>query len=167
VAEVYQLSASDEAATQELGERLASLLFPGAIIALEGPLGAGKTRLVRAIAHGLGIGAGQAVTSPTFVLIQEYEARLPIFHFDAYRLAGEAEFFDLGVHEYFQGNGVCLVEWADRVPGCLPAAYLRIRIHVSGPESREFLLEGFGRAYENIVHDVRSTALSRTDKDIR
>src|SRR5437867_9640444 len=99
-------------ATMQFGRRLAQLLFPGAVVALIGPLGAGKTQLVRAVAEGLGIADSRAVSSPTFVLIQEYAARLPIYHFDAYRLHGPREFFDLGAHEYFEGKGVCLVEWA-------------------------------------------------------
>src|SRR6202050_4044804 len=104
--------------TQLFGRRLAGLLFPGAVIALIGPLGAGKTHLVRAVAEGLGIADSRLVSSPTFVLIQEYQARLPIYHFDAYRLRGAEELFDLGVHEYFADKGVCLVEWADRVQAC-------------------------------------------------
>src|SRR5204863_10131813 len=84
-------------ATEDFGRRLSELLFPGAVVGLIGPLGAGKTHLVRAIAEGLGLRDG-AVSSPTFVLIQEYDARLPIYHFDAYRLRSEGEFFDLGVH---------------------------------------------------------------------
>ena len=114
------VEAADVAGTEDFGRRLADVLFPGAVIALIGPLGAGKTHLVRAIALGLGIVNPNQVSSPTFVLIQEYTGRLPIYHFDTYRLKTEAEFEDLGVHEYFQGNGVCLVEWADKVPGCLP-----------------------------------------------
>src|SRR5258705_4646967 len=99
------LSVDDLAGTSRLGRALAAALFPGAVVALIGPLGAGKTHLVRAIAEGLGADPAQ-VTSPTFVLIQEYEGRLPIYHFDAYRLKNEAEFADLGVHEYFHGSGV-------------------------------------------------------------
>src|SRR5437588_10296864 len=93
----------DLSATEAFGRRLAGLLFPGAVVGLVGPLGAGKTHLVRAVAEGLGIADPGAVSSPTFVLIQEYDARLPVYHFDAYRLHGEAEFFDLGAHEYFAG----------------------------------------------------------------
>src|SRR6266478_4915648 len=100
-------------ATMSFGRRLAERLFPGAVIALVGPLGAGKTHLVRAVAEGLGIADSRVVSSPTFVLIQEYDARLPIYHFDAYRLRSAAEFAELGVNEYFEGDGVCLVEWAD------------------------------------------------------
>src|SRR5207253_5055917 len=122
----------EPAATTALGQRLACEMFPGAVIALLGPLGAGKTYLVRAIAEGLGIANSRVVSSPTFVLIQEYQARLPIYHFDAYRLKSESEFFDLGAHEYFAGSGVCLVEWADRVAGCLPAEHLRIGLTITG-----------------------------------
>lgn len=141
----------NQAATDEFGQRLASFLFPGAVIALVGPLGAGKTHLARAIAVGLAIGNPNEVSSPTFVLIQEYDARLPIYHFDAYRLKTEAEFADLGVHEYFQGQGVCLVEWADKVMGCLPAEFLTIEIVVTGMETRRLEIDGRGERYEAIL----------------
>src|ERR1700733_4178344 len=97
-------------ATCELGRRLAESLFAGAVIALVGPLGAGKTYLVRAVVEGLG-GIGRQVVSPTFTLIHEYSARLPVYHFDTYRLHGEGEFLDLGAHEYLEDAGVCLIEW--------------------------------------------------------
>jgi len=139
------------AETDALGRRLGSLLFPGAVVALIGPLGAGKTHLVRAIAMGLDVVNPNQVSSPTFVLIQEYEARLPIYHFDAYRLRTEAEFAELGVHEYFQGYGVCLVEWADKVPGCLPEEYLQIKIKVTGAESRRFEMVARGKVYEKLL----------------
>src|SRR5438876_8541699 len=102
--EAFTIEVPDLDATMAFGRRLGALLFPGAVVALVGPLGAGKTHLVRAIAEGLG-GNPNQVTSPTFVLIQEYDARLPIYHFDAYRLKDEREFADLGVHEYFEGDG--------------------------------------------------------------
>src|SRR5207253_10722807 len=130
MAEPLTVDLPDLAATPALGRRLGGLLFPGAVVALVGPLGAGKTHLVRAVAEGLGIADSRAVSSPTFVLIQEYDARLPVYHFDAYRLRGPAEFFDLGAHEYFDGRGVCLVEWADRVEACLPAEQLRVTITI-------------------------------------
>src|SRR5438309_12001365 len=116
--ESFTIEIPDLDATLAFGRRLAELLFSGAVVALVGPLGAGKTHLVRAVAEGLGIADSRVVNSPTFVLIQEYVARLPVYHFDAYRLRAPAEFSDLGVHEYFEGDGVSLVEWADRVEAC-------------------------------------------------
>jgi tRNA threonylcarbamoyladenosine biosynthesis protein TsaE len=145
------LELPDPEATTNFGRRLGSLLFPGAVVALIGPLGAGKTLLTRAIAEGLGIADGRAVSSPTFVLIQEYQAGLPIYHFDAYRLHGEADFFDLGGHEYFDGAGVCLVEWADRVEAALPAEHLRLTLTVTGATTRQLQIEGRGERYATLV----------------
>jgi tRNA threonylcarbamoyladenosine biosynthesis protein TsaE len=141
----------DLAVTQAFGRRLGQQLWPGAVIALVGELGAGKTQLARAIAEGLDIADSRAVTSPTFVLVQEYAARLPIYHFDAYRLRTEAEFAELGVHEYFDSGGVCLIEWADRVPGCLPAEHLRITLTLTGETSRRAVVEGKGEEYEKLM----------------
>jgi tRNA threonylcarbamoyladenosine biosynthesis protein TsaE len=150
--ETLTLDLPDLAATETFGRRLGRLLFPGAVVALVGPLGAGKTHLTRAVAEGLGLTDGRAVSSPTFVLIQEYRARVPIYHFDAYRLRGEAEFFDLGAHEYFDGAGVCLVEWADRVPGCLPPEHLRVELTVTGETSRRVRVTAAGERYEDVIH---------------
>jgi tRNA threonylcarbamoyladenosine biosynthesis protein TsaE len=147
----------DLAATQAFGQRLGQRLWPGAVIALIGELGAGKTQLTRAIAEGLGIVDSRVITSPTFVLVQEHPARLPIYHFDAYRLKTEAEFADLGAHEYFESEGVCLVEWADRVPGCLPAEHLRITLVVTGETSRRVVVEGKGSANEKLVAELMGT----------
>src|SRR5882724_9260492 len=99
MAESFSLDLEGLPATEEFGRRLGTLLFPGAVIGLIGPLGAGKTHFVRAVAEGLGVDDSRVVTSPTFVLIQEYAGHLPIFHFDAYRLHGDAEFLELGADE--------------------------------------------------------------------
>src|SRR5262245_46818268 len=148
------LHLTDPDATAAFGRRLAGLLFPGAVVALVGQLGAGKTFLVRAVAEGLGADA-RAVSSPTFVLIQEYPGRLPVYHFDAYRLRSPAEFFDLGAHEYFEGDGVSLVEWADKVEACLPAEHLRLTLTATGETSRGVEVEGRGAAWEAIVRRLR------------
>jgi tRNA threonylcarbamoyladenosine biosynthesis protein TsaE len=140
--------------TVALGRRLGERLFPGAVIALIGRLGAGKTHFVRAVAEGLEVEDSQMVTSPTFVLIQEYKGRLPIYHFDAYRLRGEAEFMELGAHEYFASDGVCLIEWADRVEKCLPRDYLRITFSVTGETSRTATIEAISERYGEIIANI-------------
>jgi tRNA threonylcarbamoyladenosine biosynthesis protein TsaE len=145
------LTLPDLAATQAFGRQLGRLLFPGSVLALVGPLGAGKTHLVRAVAEGLDVSDSRLVTSPTFVLIQEYPGRLPIYHFDAYRLAGAGPFADLGVAEYLEGEGVCLIEWADRVEACLPEEYLRITLRITGETAREVTLEARGERYERFL----------------
>jgi tRNA threonylcarbamoyladenosine biosynthesis protein TsaE len=149
----WRVELADLAATQAFGRRLGQRLWPGAVVALIGELGAGKTHLSRAIAEGLGIADSRVVTSPTFVLVQEYAARLPIYHFDAYRLRTEGEFADLGVHEYFDAGGVCLIEWADRVPHCLPAEHLRIALRILGETARRAELEAKGKEYERLIEE--------------
>src|SRR5262245_24412647 len=151
MADARAFDVSDVAATAAFGRRLAELLFPGAVVGLIGPLGAGKTFLVRAIAEGLGCD-GRRVSSPTFSLVHEYSARSPVYHFDTYRLPDEAAFVDLGVDEYFAGDGVCLIEWADRVENVLPAEHLRVTITPTGETSRRFDVAGVGERYEAIVH---------------
>jgi tRNA threonylcarbamoyladenosine biosynthesis protein TsaE len=153
--ESFTFEIPDRDATLAFGRRLAKLVFPGAVVALVGPLGAGKTHLVRALAAGLGIADSRVVTSPTFVLIQEYEARLPIYHFDAYRLRTAAEFSDLGVHEYFEGKGVCVVEWADRVQACLPDQFLKISILPTGETTRRIVVESHGDKHASILEGLR------------
>jgi tRNA threonylcarbamoyladenosine biosynthesis protein TsaE len=113
-----------EAETAALGQRLAASIRPNDVVALAGPLGAGKTR---AIAEALGVDPG-AISSPTFVLIHEYAGVMPVFHFDLYRLCSPREFESLGAAEYFEAGGVCLIEWADRVEGLLPPDAWRIQI---------------------------------------
>jgi tRNA threonylcarbamoyladenosine biosynthesis protein TsaE len=126
--------------TIAFGREFARSLQPNDIVALIGPLGAGKTHLVRAIAEGLGLKDSRAISSPTFTLIHEYKARLPIYHFDVYRLKSPAEFLDLGAAEYFEFGGVCLIEWADRVAEFLPPNHWRIDIEITGETSRRVTL---------------------------
>ena len=120
-------NADDEAATAALGHALAEVLPPGTTVALCGTLGAGKTRLVQAIAEGLGVNR-RDVVSPTFVLIQEYHGRRMIYHIDAYRLRDDDEFQQLGPDEYFESDGLVLIEWADRV-AAIAAAGLHRDLH--------------------------------------
>ena len=109
----------NEQATEELGLNLASELKPGDIVALIGALGTGKTALTKYIAKGLGV--TENIDSPTFNIVKEYKSgRLPLFHFDVYRLSGGDDLLDIGADEYFYSNGVCVVEWADLVADVIP-----------------------------------------------
>jgi tRNA threonylcarbamoyladenosine biosynthesis protein TsaE len=159
MADIFELHVSDLAGTMAFGRQLAHELFPSAVVALIGQLGSGKTHLVRAIAEGLGIADSRIVNSPTFVLIQEYQARLPIYHFDAYRLRSPAEFFDLGAQEYFSGDGVCLIEWADRVEEWLPKEHLRITLEITGETTRALKIEARGEKYAGIINALASRSL--------
>jgi tRNA threonylcarbamoyladenosine biosynthesis protein TsaE len=150
----WNLTASDERCTQELGAALGRALARGGLVALVGPLGAGKTRLVQSIAASLGADR-QMVNSPTFVLIQEYEAEIPIYHFDTYRLRNVDEFLDLGVDELFASRGVFLIEWADRVAGVLPPDHLRVEIEIVGDTARQFRLSASGPGSAEILDAAR------------
>lgn len=134
-----EIDLHSEEETERLGRAIAEVIEVGTVIGLVGPLGAGKTRLVRAIAEGLGVEPG-AISSPTFVLIQEYDGRLPVYHFDTYRLTSPSAFEDLGVDDYWD-SGVSLVEWADRVAGLLPPDRWTIALEPIGPTSRRARIE--------------------------
>jgi tRNA threonylcarbamoyladenosine biosynthesis protein TsaE len=152
------LDIPDLSSTEAVGRRIGALLFPGAVVALVGQLGAGKTHLTRAIAEGLGVKNPAVVNSPTFVLIQEYAAHLPIYHFDAYRLSGPREFAELGVDEYFRDSGVCIVEWAEKVEQTLPPEHLRIEIEIIDPTRRRFALTATGVQYDRLLSELRGAA---------
>jgi tRNA threonylcarbamoyladenosine biosynthesis protein TsaE len=150
----FEYLADDETSTATLGAALATALPAGTTIALIGTLGAGKTRLVQAIAAGLGIDP-RDVVSPTFVLGQEYEGSRKLFHFDAYRLRDEAEFLDLGPDEYFESDGLVLIEWADRVRNCLPSERVEVEVTVTGATTRRFEIRAIGERYEQALEQLR------------
>ena len=154
----FTFHAGDEAATVALGAALAEVLPDGTTVALCGTLGAGKTRLVQAIAAAAGIDRREVV-SPTFVLIHEYRGRRTIYHLDAYRVRDEDEFLELGPEEYFESDGLTLVEWADRVPRCLPPDRVEIRIEITGPESRRFEVRGLGPRSTEVISRLQSRDL--------
>jgi tRNA threonylcarbamoyladenosine biosynthesis protein TsaE len=144
----------DEAQTAELGTMLAARLRAGDVLALVGNLGAGKTRLVQAVAAAMGVDRSQ-VTSPTFVLLQQYAGRLPIYHFDTYRLRDLDEFLELGAEELLSADGVCFIEWGDRVETVLPADHLRCEIEMLGETERQFRFSGTGARPAEIVRELR------------
>ncbi|MCU0872464.1 MAG: tRNA (adenosine(37)-N6)-threonylcarbamoyltransferase complex ATPase subunit type 1 TsaE [Pirellulaceae bacterium] len=139
----FTFLADNEFDTQRLGAALAKVLPPGTTVALIGTLGAGKTRLVQALAAGCGV-PRETVVSPTFVLCQEYHGQRTLYHLDAYRLKDDDEFLELGPEEYFASDGITLIEWADRVLDCLPPQRLEIHIEVVGDTARQFRLAAVG-----------------------
>ena len=128
--------------TRELGRRLAEQLTPGAVIAFSGELGAGKTAFTSGLAAGLGI--TERVTSPTFTIVNEYEGgRLPLFHFDLYRLNSSEELFDIGWEDYLARGGVCAVEWSERAEDLLEEETIRVDIgRGSTDDERVIRIEG-------------------------
>lgn len=151
--DALQLNIASESEMDALGRTLAAALQPGDIVCLDGPLGAGKTRLVRVVTAALDcrqLWAG----SPTFILVQEYEGRLPVYHMDAYRLKDTSEFRGLGGEDYLWGDGVCLIEWAQRIADALPADVLRVTIEVVSPTARKLLFTAGGDRSRRILAAV-------------
>jgi tRNA threonylcarbamoyladenosine biosynthesis protein TsaE len=134
--------------TRRLGARLGRLLRPGDIVLLSGELGSGKTCLVQGIARGLRVTA--PVTSKSFVLLGEYEGRLPLYHADLYRLEEPAQAEELALTEYC-APGALVVEWAERAWEVFPSEHLLIRLEIAGARDREFTLEGRGARYQELV----------------
>jgi tRNA threonylcarbamoyladenosine biosynthesis protein TsaE len=132
MADTFQSRSAEE--TAAAGERLAETLGPGDVVALTGELGAGKTCFTQGLARGLGV-TGRTV-SPTFVLVNEYRGRVPVHHVDAYRTDSLTELLDLGLDELFAGDGVTIVEWADKLLPLLPAHTVHVHIEGVGDEPR-------------------------------
>ena len=134
------------AETEQVGVRLADILKPGTVIAYEGDLGAGKTAFTRGLARGLG--ANERVTSPTYTIVNEYlSGKMPLFHFDMYRLGSSDELWDIGWEDYLARGGVCAVEWSENVADALQNP-VTVRIEKLGEDTRKITILGGG--YENI-----------------
>jgi tRNA threonylcarbamoyladenosine biosynthesis protein TsaE len=146
-----------------LGERLAGLLAPGSVVALKGPLGAGKTCLAKGIARGLGI--KEEITSPTYTIVSEYQGSCPFYHIDAYRLSGDDDFNALGGEEFIYGGGISVVEWSDRIPASIPAGAVFVdiaienggerNISITGPAAREFPQDFSQEVLQEFLKDRR------------
>ena len=127
----------DENKTKEIGYKLGNLLTPGSVICLIGDLGAGKTTMTQSLAKALEV--DDYITSPTFTIVNEYEGKMPLYHFDVYRIGSSDEMYDIGYEEYINGEGVCIIEWANLIEDILPDEYLyidldHVRVSVKGQE---------------------------------
>jgi tRNA threonylcarbamoyladenosine biosynthesis protein TsaE len=129
--------------TMLIGERLARTLKPGDMIALSGDLGSGKTTFTKGIGKGLGVKNSKRINSPTFVLIKEYNGKIPLYHLDLYRLDDLKEIENLAIEEYIYGSGVTVIEWAEKMKNLLPRKYISVRFKVKGDSKREVLVEDF------------------------
>ena len=140
--------------TRQLGEQLGHLLQPGDFVALQGDLGAGKTQFAQGVARGLAVPAEYTVTSPTYALMNIFPGRLPLYHFDLYRLGGAHEVEELGFDEYFYGCGVCLVEWAERLGQDTPATLLSATFSHEGDDRRRIRIEARGVRAEALLRQL-------------
>jgi tRNA threonylcarbamoyladenosine biosynthesis protein TsaE len=137
--------------TQRLGEELGQLLSAGGIVCLYGELGTGKTVLSKGLATGLGVAAREAVRSPSFVLIHCYHGRVPVYHADLYRLSSPADIADIGLRELLGGDGVAMIEWADKLGASLPPERLDISLEHQSEETRLITIQGQGLRYRQLV----------------
>ncbi|AIM16790.1 MULTISPECIES: tRNA (adenosine(37)-N6)-threonylcarbamoyltransferase complex ATPase subunit type 1 TsaE [Neobacillus] len=148
----YEYKTKNSEETAQFAEKLARFLKPGDVIALEGDLGAGKTTFTKGLAKGLEI--KRTVNSPTFTIIKEYRGRLPLYHMDVYRVADSME--DLGFDEYFEGDGVTVVEWAHLIEEQLPEELLTIFIYRVEEDNRRLVLEPKGERYQQLCKEIFS-----------
>jgi len=148
-----------EAQTRRLGARLAPFLRPGDVLALSGELGTGKTRWVQGVCQGLGVTA--PVISPTFTLVNEYNGQLPVYHIDLYRLPNAGEVLSFGLEDYLYGNGVTLIEWAERAEHFLPPQYLAVELFHLEETKRRVVLRPHGERFINLLDEFKKAAFTR------
>ncbi|MBN1188567.1 MAG: tRNA (adenosine(37)-N6)-threonylcarbamoyltransferase complex ATPase subunit type 1 TsaE [Dehalococcoidales bacterium] len=150
-----KLISRSPAETQQLGMQLGKLAQPGYIYLLSGNLGTGKTCLTQGIVWGLD--SREYALSPTFVLVREIQGRLPLYHIDLYRLDRVEEIADLGLDEYLYGQGLCVIEWAEKGFSVLPGEHLLVKIEYLEDTERRFELLAQGKRYENLLEQLAST----------
>jgi tRNA threonylcarbamoyladenosine biosynthesis protein TsaE len=152
---VFQTKSSVE--TIRIGKNIGSRLLPGDVVALVGELGAGKTQFIKGMAMGVGVGKPTYISSPSFTLINEYPGKIPFYHIDLFRLEWEKEAEELGLEDYFQGEGVTAIEWADKIPSFLPKEMLFIHIVYTGTNTRSLEIIGKGKRYLRIVEGLKDS----------
>ncbi len=148
-----------ETQTRRLGVRLASFLMPGDVLALSGDLGTGKTRWAQGVCKGLAV--TEPVVSPTFTLVNEYTGHLPVYHIDLYRIVNESEVLTFGLEDYLYGDGVTLIEWAERAGSYLPENHLSIELFHLEETKRRVVLRPYGRRYADLLADFKESAFAR------
>jgi len=162
---VVQTKSSAE--TIRIGKSIGSRLLPGDVVALVGELGAGKTQFIKGMAMGVGVGKPTYISSPSFTLINEYPGRIPFYHIDLFRLGWEKDAEELGLDDYFQGEGVTAIEWADKIPSLLPKEMLLIHIAYTGKNTRSLEITGKGTRYLNLVDQIQSSELRVRNSELQ
>ncbi len=152
----------DENKTKELGEKLGKLVYVGSVICLVGDLGAGKTTFTQSFAKSLGV--DDYITSPTFTIVNEYQGRLPLYHFDVYRIGCSEEMYDIGYDEYINSDGVCIIEWANLIEDILPDEYLKIDMKYK-EMGREVTFEPVGEKYDKMIAEMNGYTSRRIFKN--
>jgi tRNA threonylcarbamoyladenosine biosynthesis protein TsaE len=140
--------------TRKLGTLIGRLLGPGSVVALSGELGAGKTETVKGLARGLGVDPRFRVSSPSFVLVNEYPGEIPLYHLDLYRLSPGRGLDDIGLEEYCYGKGVTAIEWAEKAKPLLPRHHLWIDLQWTGPTSRRLTIKAFGKNNIDVLQTI-------------
>lgn len=146
----YKITSYNELDTIELAQNIESEKFPNMIICLEGELGSGKTVFTKGFANALGI--KESITSPTFTIIKEYDGEMSLYHMDVYRLNGNTE--GLGIEEYYNKNGIVVIEWSDTIKNVLPEERLEIKFKIIGENKRILIITPYGKKYEELCEAV-------------
>jgi tRNA threonylcarbamoyladenosine biosynthesis protein TsaE len=133
------------AETRRLGKLMGQRLTPGSVVALSGELGSGKTQLIKGLAVGLGVDTNYHVSSPSFVLINEYPGRTPLYHVDLYRLSNEKDLEEIGLEEYLYGKGVTAIEWAEKACPFIPSQHIWIDMEWTGLKTRKLVIKAVGK----------------------
>ena len=151
----YIFLSNSPTATFSFGKRLGQKLRAGSILALMGELGCGKTLLTRGICTGLDVST-KYVNSPTFILVNEYRGRLPVFHMDLYRLENAADGFEMGILDYLvkADNGVIIIEWAEKILPILPDSCLNVQFDILSARRRRMILTGTGDSYRRLIREI-------------
>lgn len=150
----FVIESHTAAQTKKLGRLIGQFLKPGSLVALSGELGSGKTQFIKGLASGLGVDRSYHVSSPSFVLINEYPGRIPLYHLDLYRLSEGKDLEEMGLEEYFYGNGVTAIEWAEKATFFIPPQHIWIDIRWTGPNSRQLIIKAVGKQNVQIIEAI-------------
>jgi tRNA threonylcarbamoyladenosine biosynthesis protein TsaE len=149
-----QITTGSSFETEELGVNIGSLLQPGSFLALRGTLGGGKTCLTRGVVASLAPQSAHLVASPTYAIMNCYPGNTPVYHFDFYRLTGDDDIVELGFEEFFYGDGVCIVEWSERLAELLPADVLTLLFEYAGEDQRLITITSSGQKSDNVLEQL-------------